>query len=244
MEGEGMKKDRGSDFFDFLREEVDFPFLDRTPIISESFHNAALSPEEMDFYWSQGWRHFGPLFVRYSYSSENHHLQVVQPLRVSLDRFTLSRSHRRVLRRNTDLEVRIKPTVIDAERAQLFDRHKGRFESNVPVSLDDFLGSFPSRCPCENIELGAYLDGRLVAASYLDLGREGVSSVYAMFCPSQEWRSLGIATMLWEMNLARERGSRFYYPGYAFHEPSRLDYKKQFRGLEWYNWRGRWLPLE
>jgi arginine-tRNA-protein transferase len=82
-----------------------------------------------------------------------------------------------------------------------------------------------------------------VAASLLDLGQDSVSSVYAVFHPDESRRSLGIFTMLKEMEFAAQRGCTWYYPGYACHQASPYDYKKQFRGTEWYDWHGRWHPL-
>jgi arginine-tRNA-protein transferase len=113
----------------------------------------------------------------------------------------------------------------------------------VPPNLESFLGDRPNKVPCENVTVGVYEGSRLVAASFLDLGGEGVSSVYGIFDPVDSWRSLGILTMLYEIEYARERGCKYYYPGYACHEASPYDYKKQFDGLEWYDWR-EWRPLE
>jgi leucyl-tRNA---protein transferase len=106
-----------------------------------------------------------------------------------------------------------------------------------------FLGDQPATVPCENVTVAALDAGQPVAASFLDLGKEGVSSVYAIFDPAESRRSLGIFTLLKEIEFARERGYRFYYPGYACHEPSPYDYKKQFAGLEWFDWEGNWKPL-
>jgi arginine-tRNA-protein transferase len=215
-----------------------------TPVIVEAFTARNLPDGWMDVLWRQAWRHFGERFIRYSVSEENLRLQVVQPLRVVLQRFTPSRGQRRILRRNRDLEVRIGPPELNADRHHLFEIHKRRFITNVPDALADFLGDDPGRVPCETVEVTAFFAGRLIAASYLDVGREGASSVYGMFDPAHARRGLGIATMLWEMEYARERGCRFYYPGYAFHEPSLLDYKKQFSGMEWFDWLGDWHPLK
>ena len=87
-------------------------------------------------------------------------------------------------------------------------------------------------------------ESRRVAASYLDVGRECVSSVYAIFEPEFSVRSLGIATMIWEMDEARRRGARYYHPGYAFHDCPSMDYKKQFRASEWFDWQSGWRSLE
>lgn len=213
------------------------------PILEDHFVADRVPGEAMDILWSLGWRHFGPYFFRYSLSEENGQWQVVQPLRIQLAGDVESKRHRRVRRRNLDLEWRIKPARIDDERRDLFHIHKQRFERNVPEEIENFLGFEPGECPCEMVEVAAYADGRLAAASYLDIGRESVSSIYAMFDPQHARRGLGIATMLWEMAYARERGFRLYYPGYAFHEPSYYDYKKQFGAMEWFDWRGNWLAL-
>ena len=50
--------------------------------------------------------------------------------------------------------------------------------------------------------MGVYDGGRLIAASYLDVGRNAVSSLYAMFHPDHGGLSLGLATMLLEMGYA------------------------------------------
>jgi len=82
---------------------------------------------------------------------------------------------------------------------------------------------------------------RLVAASFFDVGQEAASSVYGLFEPAEGKRSLGIFTMLLEIQHCREAGLRWLYPGYATHESSAYDYKKQFRGTEALDWAtGEW----
>jgi arginyl-tRNA--protein-N-Asp/Glu arginylyltransferase len=212
------------------------------PLRDEGFFSWRVSPGEMDRLWSEGWRHFGPMFYRYSRAHHDGRLMDVRPLRVSLDRFRLSRSQRRVLARNRDLTVRVRPTLIDETRRVLFDSHKKRFAENVPEALEDFLGPDPARGPCLSLELGVYRGPRLVAASYFDVGHNAVSSVYAFFDLEESRRSPGILTMLHEITWARDRGCRFYYPGYAYAQPSHYDYKKQFAGIEWFDWQS-WQPI-
>lgn len=203
----------------------------------------ATTPGQMDEFWAAGWRHFGPFFFRRYFMEYDEQLTAVQPLRVVTDQFRPSKSQRRVLRRNADLLTRIAPTVLNDDLRQMFAAHVQRFTFNVPPSLESFLGDQPDTVPCQNVTLAVYSGERLVAASFVDLGEEAVSSVYAIFDPAESRRSLGILTMLKEIDCARERGCKYYYPGYACHESSPYDYKKQFNGLEWYDWEGNWKPL-
>ena len=196
----------------------------------------------MDRLWAKGWRHFGPLFYRYAQAQHGGGLVDVRPLRIDLARFERSKSQRRVWRRNEDLRISIRRTRLDETRRTLFNRHKQRFTENVPDSLEDFLGADSSSGPCVNVEVAVQRGSRLLAASYLDLGHAAVSSIYGFFDPDESARSLGIFTMLVEIEFACQRGCRHYYPGYAYLQPSHYDYKKQFHGLEAFDWKS-WTPM-
>ena len=215
---------------------------DMQPLKDEHFVSWEQSPEQMDALWTNGWRHFGPIFYRYRQALTPLGLRNVQPLRVDADRFEPSASQRRVLRKNGDLEIRVRTAELLEDRQRLFDRHKLRFPDNVPNSLEDFLGPAPHAGPCQTLELGAFLGDRLLAASYLDVGATGVSSIYAFFDPDEARRSLGTATLIWEILLARRTGRRWHYPGYAYLEPSGYDYKKRFGPMECYDWNA-WRSL-
>ncbi len=212
------------------------------PVKDEGFIAWQVPPEEMDRLWSDGWRHFGPLFYRYAQAQHGGTLMDVRPLRIDLRTFRLSPSQRRVLTKNKDLTVQVRPTRLDDTRRQLFNEHKQRFTENVPDSLEDFLGAEPTLGPCTNLEVSATLNGQLVAASYMDIGHKAVSSIYAFFDPGHRRRSLGLFTMLAEIEWALQRDCRYYYPGYAYVQPSHYDYKKQFHGMESYDWR-KWEPI-
>ena len=137
----------------------------------------------------------------------------VMPLRVELERFTPSRSQKRVLARNGDAEISIGETFINREKRALFARHKRRFQEALPDSLSDFLSHAPASVPCRNVEICVYLGGRLAAASFLDVGESATSAVYAMFDPEESKRSLGIFTMLVAIRYSLTLGCRHYCPG-------------------------------
>lgn len=221
----------------------------RWPAIEEMFESPGLIPEGMDALWSQGWRHFGTRFFRYSLAIHEGAVAKVIPLRIDLSLWTPSKSQTRVARRNQDLEVRYERPQLDPEHQHLFERHTQRFKSNIPENLETFLGSDPGRrwgswaYPCECVEVVVRRAGVLVAASYLDVGREGVSSVYACFDPEESARSLGTATFLWEIAYAQRRGCRYLYPGYVYDVASPYDYKKRLGALEAFDWT-LWRPFQ
>lgn len=217
----------------------DFPVF-----INEEFHTRRVSPQLLDVLLEDGWRHFGTHFYRYNIGVYADELRSVLPLRVRLDDFAPSKSQRRVLKRNEDLQIVFRPIEINAEKTELFERHKRRFHHAVPDSLYDFLSSQPAIVPCAALELGVYENDKLVAATFFDVAANAVSAIYAMFEPTETTRSLGIFMMLSTINYAIETGKTYYYPGYAYVEPSFYDYKKRFAALEEFDWLGNWTDFK
>lgn len=214
------------------------------PWINEEFNAARLPPEKMDSLWAAGWRRFGQKLFRYSLTlSEAGQLDVIVPLRLGIPEFTTSKSQRRIVKSNTDLTWETRPASLSPEVIDLFDKHRSRFKENVPDSLAIFLGDDPASSPCQCLELRCLFHGRLIAASFMDIGVRSVSSVYAIFDPAESRRSPGILTFLKEIEWAREHGMTFLHPGYATLGPGVYEYKKQFRPLQGYDWSTeRWMP--
>ena len=212
-------------------------------LINEEFRADVVSSTQLDKLLADGWRHFGTHFFRYNLGFYGFDIREVIPLRIRLADFSLSKRQRRVLRQNADLQTSIRAIQITSEAESLFDRHKQRFDHSVPDSIFDFISGSPSDRPCEAKEICVYDGERLVAISYFDVGARSTSGVYAMFEPRDGKRSLGIFTMLKEIEFTIAAGKEFYYQGYCYEGESFYDYKKRFRGTEGFNWAGRWEPF-
>lgn len=212
--------------------------------INEEFHALQVQAQEMDALWANGWRHFGTHFFRYNLSFYENEIRRVFPLRVRLSDFHLSKSQKRILKKNRDLQTIIRPIEMTEEKEILFERHKRRFKSGIPFSIYDFLDYDAAQTPCRAFELCVYAETKLLATSFFDVGEAAISSVYAMFSLDAASRSLGILTMLLEIDYARNRGKNFYYQGYCYEGNSYYDYKKRFGALERFDWNGNWKDFE
>jgi len=210
--------------------------------INEEFHLEQVEAAKLDELLNNGWRHFGTNFFRYSLGIYELDIRRVIPLRIRLDEFSLSKSQRRVLKRNADLQIAIQPIKITDEVTSLFERHKQRFKTGVPDTIYDFI-SGDSAAPCDTFEMSVRMDGRLAAVSYFDIGERSVSAVYGMFDPKFPSRSLGIFTMLKEIEFAIANGKELYYQGYSYEGSSFYDYKKRFYGSEAFDWKGNWTAF-
>ena len=213
------------------------------PFINEAFEAASVTHGQYDLLLKDGWRHFGTYFFRYNLGVYEGGIRRVMPLRIRLSDFCLSKSQRRVLRRNADLDVSIGPFCVTPETHDLFERHKRRFRSGVPNSIYDFIARDAESSPTELFEITVRDNGSLVAASFFDLAEQSVSAIYGCFDPDETARSLGIFTMLKVIEYAANHGFEFYYHGYAYEGSSFYDYKKGFSGLEQFDWQGNWKTM-
>jgi len=201
------------------------------------FYALELSAAELDGLLRAGWRKFGPYFFRPDCPG----CRSCIPLRVPVDAFAPSRSQRRVLRANRDVEVRFGALQLTEEVFRIYREHAaGRFDQ--PTSLEEFAASFylPS-CPALQSEL--HLAGTQIGVGFLDVAAAGLSSVYFSYDPRYAGRSPGILGALLEIEQARRLGLAYYYLGYYVPGSPRMAYKDRFRPREHLDWQsGRWLP--
>ena len=204
-------------------------------------------PADMDRLWADGWRHFGEHFFRNRcdyYEGMGKWVRVL-PLRISIEKFKFSKHQQKLLKRQKATKVVYQPINITQEHAIMFEKHIHRFASNLPESLATFLGDAPHIVPCPALECALYDEaGKLYATSYFAVGEQAISSIYATFDTDFEAQSPGLHTLLAEIQYAQTHAKKYVYLGYCYREPSFYDYKKNFYGLECYDWAGKWLDFE
>ncbi len=155
-----------------------------------------------------------------------------RPLRVPVAAFRLSRSQRRVTRRNRDVIMQFDhPRCSDQKwrmyRDYLAYQHDGAM-SDDREDFERFLYDSPTR----TMEMTYHVGDRLVAAGIVDLGPACLSSVYFFFDPAEARRSLGTYSALMEIAACRSLGLRYWYAGYYIRDCRRMSYKAQFRPHE------------
>ena len=213
-------------------------------IIDERIEMAPVEPATFDDLLASGWRLLGYAIIRHNFTSSRGQICQTIPLRIRLDSpLNFSKSQRRLLRRNADLDVRVGPIRITPEKNALFLRHAQRFQDRQPTSIFTFLHTAPSEVPVPGLEFAVFDKDRLLACSYIHVGEQAVSGTYCFYEPDIKGRSLGAFTILLELQLAQQLGKQFYYHGYCNNVPSEFDYKLNFNNLEAMDWKsGVWTP--
>ena len=166
-------------------------------------------------------------------------------IRVPVDQFKPSRSHRRVMEANRVLVGEQKSNSATTEQYALFrsylaGRHPdgGMMEMSV---LDFSLMIEDSHVETDVIEYrrrgpDTFINGRgtgsLIATALTDVLSDGLSMVYSFYDPSEETRSLGTFMILDHMERARRRGLPYLYLGSWIEGSRKMDYKARFMPQE------------
>lgn len=195
---------------------------------------SGLSQEEWEELMSSGWRRFGLYF----FHPQCVGCQECRPLRVPLQNWSPSKSQRRILNKNADIDFEVTSKNFTPEVFELYQKHtRWRFpkQFNPLETHEDFWQAhYAPALP--SLQSQAYLNNKLVALGFLDVGLQGISSSYFFFDPEIDKRSLGIYGALKEMLWAQQYNFEFYYLGYWINKNQSMEYKAQFRPHELYDW--------
>lgn len=199
-----------------------------------------LSPAQLDQLLEAGDQRVGQTVFR----TECPFCQACEPVRVDVAAFSPSRSQRRVLARNADLRLEMGPPSLTRRRVALWNRHRRArglltsYSRKDPVGYQEWL--VESCAP--TMEVRYHEADRLCALSILDMGVTSANSAYHYYDPAEHRRSLGVYSVLREIELCASLGIRWYYLGLWASDAPALRYKSSYYPHERLI-RGAWTPI-
>lgn len=181
----------------------------------------------------RGWRRFGPVQFRPACATCGECV----PLRIPVADFQPSRSQRRAARACAGLRVTIGAPRIDEERLALYRAWHGSREQMrewEPSDLDarDYRLQFAFPHPAAR-ELAYYddqpdLPARLVGLAICDETPRAWNATYFFYDPAYARRSIGVANILRQVDVARARGIHHVYLGFRVLGCQSMRYKAAF----------------
>jgi arginine-tRNA-protein transferase len=160
--------------------------------------------------------------------------QACIPARIPADQFTPTRQQRKILKRNSDLDVRAVTPCFTEEYYDLYLRYIETRHADgdmYPPSREQFSTFLVSELTFSRF-IEFRLDGQLLAIAVTDVLPNGLSAVYTFFDPAYEQRSLGRFAILWQISEAARQGLDALYLGYWIKNCRKMSYKTQYRPIE------------
>jgi arginine-tRNA-protein transferase len=191
-----------------------------------------VSPLEHERLLELGWRRFGLQYFRPQCAGC---FECVS-LRVPVATFQPTKSQRRAWRKCAHWRVEVGPPRVTEERLELFAAwHAMREDTRgwKPSVLDaqEYAATFCPPNVCAR-EMAYYDGGRLVAVGLIDVTPHAVSSIYFYYHPEVAAVSPGVASVLLEIDWARQQGCTHHYLGYRVLGCPSTAYKAQYRPHE------------
>lgn len=223
----------------YLGDDHPCPYLTGRSARNEFTITSSLEPHVYQMLMDSGFRRSGIIVYRPVCSP----CRECIPLRVPVERFEISRSQRRVLKRNQDVTVEMGPPDLTPEKWELYSRYlRHQHDGTMSDSMED-LEEFLYSSATTTFEMSYRVEGRLVAVGIIDIASGGLSSVYFFFDPGEGARSLGTFGALREIEECRLRGIPHWYVGYYVAGCRRMNYKVNFRPHEILTPEGAWAEV-
>jgi len=199
------------------------PYLPDGHWVTEIFFAERIAGRTYQSLLERGWRRSGCSF----YYNICPGCGQCMPLRVDVKRFHPNRSQQRALRCNHDITVERIPAVFDARDYDLYRKYS-LVRYNQDPTEDDYR-RFLVQSPLTT-DIMRYRTGEtLIAAAWIDILPESVSSVYCAYDPACAQRSPGTLSILLQIDLCRRLRKSWLYLGFYVPASPRMSYKKNFR---------------
>ena len=219
-----------------LHKELDTGELSLCPYLPDRkkqiryFLASELNESDISFLLAKGWRKSGVYFFQPSCPDCSECI----PVRVLCDEFKPSKSQRRNLKKNSNIDIVFAPLKYSERAFEIYKDHSSqRFSQEC--NLEEFISGFFSPS-VPSLQSEYYLNGELIGLGFLDKGEDCLSSVYFIYDTKFSHLGLGTFSILKEIEHTQMLGLKYYCLGYYVKECQKMAYKNNFRPREHYNW--------
>ena len=239
MHDSNQSDDQQAQFF--LTPQHPCSYLDRNHAQTLFFDpRRIVSPQIYQSLTDQGFRRSGSHLYRPHCGACN----ACIPTRIPVASFAARRSQRRVMKKNADLRVEVEEATFSRRHYHLYERYISLRHADgdmYPASEDQFRSFLLS--PWSNsLFLSAYDGDRLLSVAVTDRQNKGLSAIYTFFEPSEDARSLGVFSILQQIELCRRLDLPYLYLGYWIKDCDKMNYKTEYRPTELYV-NNRWVGI-
>jgi arginine-tRNA-protein transferase len=202
--------------------------------------NAEIDQRMHTYFSEQGYRRSGSIL----YKPDCTNCQACMSIRIRVNDYSFSRSEKRILKRNNDLNIFEIEDIRHDDIYQLYENYITQRHADgdmFPPNREQYENFFNN--PFGNTRFVAFaLKNTIKAVAIIDNFTNGLSAVYTFFDPNDEERSLGTLAVLWQIQEAKTLNLPYVYLGYWVKQCQKMNYKTRFQPSEIYI-NKRWVTL-
>jgi arginyl-tRNA--protein-N-Asp/Glu arginylyltransferase len=208
-----------------------------------------ITGQQYDSLLAQGWFRSKGVLYKSELVCLEQCVSSVRHIRYDIAAFTFKKRHRKLLEKNDQVfHVTVSPVYITDESEELYQKQSLRFKGFIHQSLAEFTIPWMEEVTIPTLQLAVWHGEKLVALSLIDIGHHSAASILCVYDPDYGKYSLGIYTMLKEVEYLKRNGFEHYYPGYVLDKQSSFDYKLSLGACKWlgsdYQWHSELPELD
>ncbi len=172
----------------------------------------------------------------YVYRPHCEHCRACIPVRVHAPSFTAKRSQKRTWKKNGDLSIAATRPEFKQEHFLLYKKYLGSRHPKGDMSAHNAeqYFNFIKSAWCPSILYEIRLKEKLLAVAITDQVNDGLSAFYTFFDPDEEKRSLGVFSVLIQIEEVKKMNMPYLYLGYWIKACHKMNYKSNYQPLEYF----------
>jgi leucyl-tRNA---protein transferase len=184
-----------------------------------------LPDRAMELFLAAGYRRNG----NYLYTMHCAECHECIPIRLHPRTFRPNRNQRRVLKKNSDVELDIGLLRPSAENLDLCEKFlQSRYPHKNNTAKGYYSGFFLNAIT-STFEFRYRIQGRLIGNGIVDIGENWMNAVYFFFDENEARRSLGTYNILTMIEYCLGKNIDYLYLGYCIRNVPAMNYKERFR---------------
>jgi len=181
----------------------------------------------------RGWRRFGS----YYFHPICNGCTECKSIRINVKEFKLSKSQKKSIKRNKETEIIIQKPSLTQAHLDLYNKyhafkHQKDDWTHRNISPREYRENFVEGAHEFGKEVLYIQDGEIIGIDLIDILDDGISSIYFYYDPDLPRLSLGVYSLLYQIELARVLELEWIYLGYWVDGCKAFAYKSNFKPQE------------
>lgn len=218
---------------EFVEEQRDCSYFDDeiSDIRYRYMYNC--STEQYQAMLERGWRRFGKMH----FVPECAGCTKCISMRIDVANYKFSKSEKRVINKNKDTKLYIRPPSMTLEHLNLYDKYHGHMNAKknwpfTPIDPNDYLKSYVEGKEEYSKEFLYMRDDKLIGVALVDILPDSMSAIYCFYDHDYEDLSIGKFSILAQIKIAKEMNIPYIYLGYWIKEHHSMGYKIAYKPFE------------
>jgi arginine-tRNA-protein transferase len=177
----------------------------------------------------RGWRRFGNVH----FVPECKTCTECKTIRIDIKKFKYSKSQKRILSKNKDIQIYIQKPTLSVNHTNLFNKYHKNMEAKKSwkpniIDANEYKSSYIHGAGKFGKEILYFLDDRLICVALCDITLNALSSVYCFYDHDYENRSLGKFSILAQISISKQFNIPHLFLGYWIKDHYSMGYKENY----------------